>query len=205
MLKEQMNKFKNMFKSDEQDNKKKIENLVVFVIILVITIIVINMILKDNNKTGDIENISYSKTLAKTDTKETSAITEEDRLKKDLEEILSKIDGVGETKVLITYSQTSQLLPLFNEDSSTSDTEEKDSGGGNRKISETSNKKEIIYQEINGEKVPVTQSTINPQIEGAIIIAKGATNSEIKLKITQAVEAATSLPTHKIQVFEMTK
>ena len=76
-------------------------------------------------------------------------------------------------------------------------------GGGNRKISETSSKKEVIYQEINGEKIPVTQSTINPKIEGAIILASGATNSEIKLKITQAVEAVTGLATHKIQVFPM--
>lgn len=78
-------------------------------------------------------------------------------------------------------------------------------GGGNRKISESSTKKEVIYQEINGEKIPVTQSTIKPKIEGAIVTAEGAVNSEIKLKITQAIEAATGLSTHKIQVFEMKK
>lgn len=76
-------------------------------------------------------------------------------------------------------------------------------GGGNRKISETSVKKEVVYQEINGEKIPVTQSVIKPKIEGAIITAKGATNSEVKANIVQAVEAATGLATHKIQVFEM--
>lgn len=205
MLREQMNKFKNILKNDDGNNKKKIENLVVFVIILIITIVVINMILKDDDNSSDIQNFTSTKTLAKTDSKEVSTISEEDKLKESLEEILSKMDGVGETKVLITYSQTSQLLPLYNEDNSTSNTDETDSGGGNRKITEESSKKEVIYQEINGEKIPVTQSTINPKIEGAIILAKGASNSEIKLRITQAVEAATGLPTHKIQVFEMKK
>ena len=76
-------------------------------------------------------------------------------------------------------------------------------GGGSRKISETSSKKEVIYQEINGEKVPVTQSIIKPQIEGAIITAVGAKDSIIKTNIVQAIEAATGLATHKIQVFEM--
>lgn len=76
-------------------------------------------------------------------------------------------------------------------------------GGGSRKISETSSKKEVIYQEINGEKVPVTQSIIKPKIEGAIITATGAKDSIIKTNIVQAVEAATGLATHKIQVFEM--
>ena len=44
--------------------------------------------------------------------------------------------------------------------------------GGNRKITQISSKKEIIYDEVNGKKVPVTQSIINPKIEGAIITAK---------------------------------
>lgn len=76
-------------------------------------------------------------------------------------------------------------------------------GGGNRKITQTTNKKEVIYQEINGEKVPVTQSIVKPKIEGAIITAIGASDIKIKTNIVQAVEAATGLATHKIQVFEM--
>ena len=61
----------------------------------------------------------------------------------------------------------------------------------------------MIYQEINGEKVPVAQSVIKPKIEGAVVTAQGAKNSEIKANIMQAIEAATGLETHKIQVFEM--
>lgn len=76
-------------------------------------------------------------------------------------------------------------------------------GGGNRKINENSSKKEVIYQEINGEKIPVTQSIIKPKTEGAIITATGANDANVKANIIQAVEAVTSLPTHKIQVFEM--
>ena len=76
-------------------------------------------------------------------------------------------------------------------------------GGGTRKVSEENTKKEVIYQEIDGEKVPVTQSIIKPQIEGAIITATGAQSSIIKTNIIQAVEAATGLATHKIQVFQM--
>ena len=92
---------------------------------------------------------------------------------------------------------------MFNEDSTQSNTEETDSGGGNRKIEQSTNKKEVIYQEVNGEKVPVTKSIIEPKIEGAIITAVGAGNSKVKESIVQAVEAATGLATHKIQVFSM--
>ena len=78
-------------------------------------------------------------------------------------------------------------------------------GGGTRKISEVTNKKEVIYKEIDGEKIPVTESIISPKIEGAIITANGAASAEVKTNIIQAVEAVTGLATHKIQVFEMKK
>lgn len=127
MLKEQMSKFKEIFKTDDGNNKKKIENLIVFVIILIITIIVINTILNDGKKSSDLENSISPKTLAKSESDRIQDISNEDELKRNLEDILSKIEGVGKTNVLITYSQTSQLMPLYNEDSTISDTEEKDS------------------------------------------------------------------------------
>ncbi len=205
MLKEQIDKFKNIFKNEDGNNKKKIENIVVFIVILIITIIVINMILKDDNKEKTKQTNSIGKTLAQTGEKVIETSSTEYDLEQRLSEILSKIEGVGNVKVLITYAQSSEKNYMYNEDSTTSDTEEKDSGGGNRKISQTSTKKEVIYEEIDGKKVPITQSTIMPKIEGAVILASGANNSEVKIKITQAVEAATGLATHKIQVFEMKK
>ena len=75
--------------------------------------------------------------------------------------------------------------------------------GGVRTINENSSKKEIVYEENNGQRNIVTSSIITPEIKGAVILAKGASNSAVKSNIIQAVEAATGLPAHKIQVFEM--
>ena len=74
---------------------------------------------------------------------------------------------------------------------------------GTRKIEQIDSNKEIIYEEKNGEKTPITQKVILPRIEGAIITAEGAKNANIKTNIIQAVSAATGLPTYRIQVFEM--
>lgn len=64
--------------------------------------------------------------------------------------------------------------------------------------------KQIVYKEnADGSKEPITKSIESPQIEGAIIVASGGGNAEIKTNIIEAVEAATGLATHKIQVFEM--
>ena len=132
-----------------------------------------------------------------------TSTTQSDDLAEQLELILSKIHGVGDVNVFVNYSQTSEVVAMYNETTKTSNTEENDTSGGIRKIQETDSQKDIIYQEQNGEKTPITQKVIQPKVEGAIITAKGAGNTEIKANIIQAVEAVTGLATHKIQVFEM--
>ena len=190
----------------EEPQKKKIENLVVFLIILIITLIVINVIWNEDSKKEETHEVDKNKKLASTmETEEVSNNSVEDNMVKNLEDILSNISGVGKVKVMITYSQTSKTIPLYNQDSSQKTTEESDQGGGKRKITETDTSKEVIYKEENGEKIPITQSVISPTIEGAIITAEGASNINVKTNIIQAVEAVTGIATHKIQVFEMSK
>lgn len=189
----------------EENNKKKIENLVFFVVLLIITIVIINLIWNGNKQTTKSENNTTSKQLANSNN--TSANTNNsattDNLAEQLEIILSKIQGVGEVNVFVNYSESSEVVAMYNETTKTSNTEENDTSGGTRKIQETDSQKDIIYQEQNGEKTPITQKIIQPKVEGAIITAKGAGNAEVKTNIIQAVEAVTGLATHKIQVFEM--
>ena len=203
-------KLKQLIKRDSEEdgnNKKKIENLVFFVVLLIITIVIINLIWNGNKKSTNKEEDNASKQLAssnqtitKMDYQTTETTT---NLAEQLEEILSKIQGVGEVKVFINYSESSQVVAMYNENTKTSNTEENDTSGGIRKIQETDTQKDIIYQEDNGEKTPITQKIIQPKVEGAIVTAQGATNAETKTNIIQAVEAVTGLATHKIQVFEM--
>lgn len=188
----------------EGNNKKKIENLVFFVVLLIITIVIINLIWNGNKQVTKQESNTSSKQLANSNinTSTYTSITT-DNLAEQLEAILSEIKGVGEVKVFINYSESSEVVAMYNETTKTSNTEENDTSGGTRKIQETDSQKDIIYQEQNGEKTPITQKVVKPKVEGAIIAAKGVSNTEIKANIIQAVEAVTGLATHKIQVFEM--
>lgn len=191
-------------KTDGKDGRK-IENLVVFAIILIITIIVINVIWNEDEKKSTKDTTKdYSKKLASnTTTEETSEACESSDLEKKLENILSKIQGVGKVKVFINYSQSSETVAMYNENSKVSQTEETDTSGGKRVIESTDSQKDIVFKEENGEKIPITQKIIQPKIEGAIITAQGANDATTKSNIMQAVEAATGIATHKIQVFEM--
>lgn len=196
-MKDKLNK---LFKG-EGDNKKKIENLIFLLVVLVITIIAINSIWKDDKKE---EYTNSNKQLANIDTNNSNNDSEES-LETKLESILSKISGVGKVDVMLTYTESTQIVPVYNKTEKTSNTDETDSGGGTRKIEESDVSQEVVYQNENGENVIATQKKVSPKIEGAIITAEGGGNSNIKTSIIQAVEAATGLATHKIQVFEKEK
>lgn len=208
MLKESIKKFKeSISKQKEQNNKKNIENLVVFLILLIITIIAINTIWGGKKEETNQENgnTSYKKLAENINNSIDSNNSQlnEYNLEENLEDILSKITGVGKVKVLVTYSETSEVVAMYNEKNTLNNTEETDKNGGVRKIEQTDTDKEIIYEEKNGQKTPITQKVIMPKIEGAIVTAEGASNPAIKTNIIQAVSAATGISTYRIQVFEM--
>lgn len=205
-------KLKAMISNNENEgnNKKRIENLVFFVIILIITIVIINYVWNGNKSSKKTITNSAGKQLATIQSgqgkiEDKSEIESESNLEQRLETILSNINGVGDVKVFINYSESSETVAMYNENSKTSVTEETDTSGGVRKVESTDSQKDIVYQENNGSKTPIVQKTVEPKIEGAIITAKGAYDINIKTSIIQAVEAATGLATHKIQVFEMSE
>lgn len=211
MLKEKFESLKFKFrKALAENNKRRIENLVVFLILLIVTIISINLIWgnkKGKDKNNSI-NPSYKKLAQSTNDiviNSNNIGTNEYNLKQSLEDILSNISGVGKVKALITYSETSEVVAMYNEKSTSNNTEEADKSGGTRKIEESDLSKELVFEDVNGGKVPITQKVIMPKIEGAIIAAEGAGNADIKANIIQAVSAATGLATYRIQVFEMSK
>lgn len=199
-----MGKFLKEFasKNEETKNKKKIENIVVLVLVLIVTLVIINVIWKgDTNFKNDIKTENYTGSVLANNNQENS----ETELERKLENILGTIKNVGKVNVLLNYSESSSLVPLYNESTTTSSTEEGDSTGGTRNVTETETKKDVVFSENSGEKNPVTQKTQMPTIQGAIITAEGASDANVRTNIVNGVCAITGLSIDKIQVFEMQK
>ena len=110
-------------------NKKSVENLVFFVIILIVTIIFINYIWKGDNKE---KKQNTKNDLLADNSLEMQACNGEDvsdssaNLEKKLENLLKNLNGVEDVKVLITYSETNKIVPMYNEDNQQSVTKEED-------------------------------------------------------------------------------
>ena len=171
MLKDKIKKLiENNIKS--RDSKKTIENLIVFLVLLVVTVISINIIWGTDDKKVDEnpkEEGDYAVLAQEIDEGNNYQIAEYN-LERELEDILSKISGVGRVQVLITYSETSSVIAMHNEVKSISKTEESDSSGGTRVIESTDENKQIL---VNSDNKPITEKIVMPKIEGAIIIADG--------------------------------
>ena len=187
-------RFKKMF--SEEDTKKRNENLIAFLIILVITLVIINKILSEDESESEnvAENNAELVTQSSTEIEEIGGYYES--LITELEEILSKISGVGKVEVMITYSESSSISPLYNESTSSSVSTSSDGT-----TTETTSESKEIFTDSSDEAV--IEKYIMPTIEGAIIIAEGADDLTVKANIVSAVEAATGLLSHKIQVFKM--
>ena len=205
MLKKYKDKFFSMIDKEGTKKNRQIENLVVFLVLLVITVLSVNTIWKgkkgSSNNTNDLSNNYELRSQADLVNYDSVDLNNND-LEKRLENILSKVDGVGNVSVMVSYASTSEIIPMYNLTEDTTVTQETDSTGGQRTINESDSKKEIIYKEDSGVKQPVTQTVISPKITGVIVICEGGDTPTTKAKVTSAVEAVTGCSSHKIQVLE---
>lgn len=120
-------------KKTSGDNKKTLENLIVFLVLLIITVIAINIIWgKENNNEKQSPIDDGYKVLAYNKNESNNSQDSEYNLEKKLENILSQISGVGKVQVLITYSETSSVVAMRNEKKNSSKTEENDTNRWNK-------------------------------------------------------------------------
>lgn len=185
-------------KEKMSENKKILENLVLFLVLFIIVIIVMN-VLNDENKE------SLKETSQVTAVNKILSEEKEQSLEDKLESILSYIDGAGKVEVLITYQTGTKQIPMYNVKQNTTVTQEADKSGGTRKTEETNQEQTIIFEENGNEKNPVITQMINPEIVGILVVAEGAGNLQVKENLMKAVEAALNIPSHRIQVFARKK
>lgn len=94
-----------------------------------------------------------------------------------LEKILKKIHGIDEADVFITYRDSGTINYAYD-------------------VSNNNNQQELEIK-IN-DKSPVISRTINPKIEGVLVVVKGERFDEFDL--CNAVKAATGAPLHRIYI-----
>lgn len=122
---------------------------------------------------------------------------------REVERILSKVEGIGKVDVMITIATSEEKKTLQKEDVSEEDTQESDSAGGSRKQSSSKAQREPVLVETGDEDAPYLVQLMSPQIEGVVVVAQGAGRGSINTEIIEAVGALFPIEAHKIKVMKM--
>ena len=114
-----------------------------------------------------------------------------------LEEILSEMDGAGKVQAWVTLAGSSEKVLVQERDYEESLLHEADSVGGTR-TEEKNDMNETVITNSSGD--PYVVKTLQPKVEGVLVIAEGAGNSVVKKNISEAVEVLFGIDAHRIKV-----
>lgn len=118
------------------------------------------------------------------------ALTEES-LETRLAAILSQMEGVGRTQVLLTIAAGEQTLYVQDENQSTGT----DSG--------TYRSETILVTGTDREEGGLVRQVLPPTYQGAIVVCQGGGSAAVRLAVVEAVSKATGLSADKITVLKM--
>ena len=111
----------------------------------------------------------------------TPTVAEERSLESRLESILSRIDGAGEVKVLLT----------------------EDRGGEVFYQTEGDDGKTVLISGTDRSESGLVRTTQPPSYRGAVVVCRGADSAAVRLAVVEAVANATGLGTDRITVLKM--
>ena len=121
-----------------------------------------------------------------------------------LEQAISAMEGAGKVKVMVTVSSSEELVVEKDIPITRSDTQENDSEGGNRNVNEYKQEEETVYsRQSDGGSAPYVVKTLQPLIEGVVVVAQGGDRPEVRRNITEAIVALFDIEPHKIKVVKM--
>ncbi|WP_461613366.1 stage III sporulation protein AG [Clostridium sp. Marseille-QA1073] len=130
-------------------------------------------------------------------------ISYKEKVQNELIGILGKIEGVGKIEAMIYFDGGEEQVPAFNINDSKSTTKEKDTGGGERNITQENGGSTVVMSNDGGKTEPLIVKTYNPKITGICIVAEGAGDKVTELRVRQAVTNLFGLEEEKVQVYPM--
>lgn len=195
-----------------KDKGFKRDNLIILVLSGILLIIIALPMEKDRKE----ENVVQGETLAETSQQadeikeeigdDWEKFSEEEYslwLEQRLTEALGQVAGVGKVRVMITFKSSRELVVEREDSVSRSTTNESDFQGGSRVISQVETGESVIYSSEGTSSEPYVIKTLQPEIEGVLVVAEGAGNGTVNRTITAIVQALFDVEPHKVSVVRM--
>ena len=183
-------KIKNEIKKLFSD--KKSSNLLALLLIIGFILLAINILLPKSSDTKTEESKANMDNAI-------SANQYEETEKKELINILKKIQGVGEVEVKINFEGDEVKVPAYETTKQNTITEETDREGGKRTNNQNNDSSKIVM----ATDKPYILTTEKPKVIGIVVVAQGASSSKVKHDIEVAVTNLYNLSANKVNVYPM--
>lgn len=126
-----------------------------------------------------------------------------ERMERQLEEALSKVEGVGQVEVVLTLESTGQKIVEKDTPSSRSVSTQGE-GGDSTSSSQSASEESTVYErDADGRETPYVVSESYPQVRGVLVIAQGGDDPVVVQQISEGVMALFRVEAHKIKVMKM--
>lgn len=193
-----MTDFRDFIKEKKWKKLKKDQWLIFFLAGILLLVIAFPTSCKDSSaKIADQGEKKQAETVTDTST------DYEQELEQRLEQALSRMDGVGNVQVMITFKDSGEAI-VEKDVSFSSDVqnqEEKDGTVTEKTVNESN--EETVYASDSDDGDPFVSKQNMPSIEGVLVIAEGGSNTKVAANISEAVQALFGLEAHKIKVVKM--
>jgi len=180
-------KCKNIFEKLKIDKSKGIKVAALIICFCIVLIFCLNYGTEKTSSTTYNETLSYQYQ---------SSLEYSSALELKLENLISKIKGVGTATVMI-YLEESPILVL----AESTDEKVNTTTNGSTSTSYTTTVTEPIILNASGSSVPLVLTEKLPEVKGVVVVAEGANDVSLKLNIIQAIKTLIDIPSGNIQVF----
>ncbi len=137
-----------------------------------------------------------------TELKETSLESYRINLQNELSTLLSRIEGAGEVQVMITLESGEENIYAWQE--KTSDNQQSVSAQVNNQTSQNSTyENRIVTVGSGSDKQALIEKTMEPVVQGVVVVCKGADNIKTVSDITNAVSVVLNISSNRICVIKM--
>lgn len=172
-----------LIKDSENPNKKRINKVIILVIIAAILFLAFGNFGSEKNITTEETNSSFD------------LDTYKGKLEEEAETALSQIKGAGDVKVVLSFDSTGKTVVARNSQSKI----EKDNGDTDNKERKEVTDNVVVYGQGQNEKPYITEEKM-PLPSGVLVIAKGAENENVRYELYEAVKALYGISSHRIKV-----
>ncbi len=160
-------------------DKKRPNMIVVWIIVAALAVLAMSSFV-DTDKKIDVKESEF---------KDTAEYCREQEVR--LEAVLKKIDGAGNVSVFIKLEDGGERVTAKDEKSAV-----EEDGESQNKQFETN----VVLSERGSDSMPYIVKERTPRIEGVLVVASGASDESVKVKIYEAVKAVYGMSPHRIQV-----